>query len=176
MVLVLITQKDAPTTWRANCVQTSRRATTRHTRCTECSSSDTCPETSIQNPDISNTQEYFSSLVMASRAVQADLTMPVLESLGKVTVYIADELLENCRASYSVQFDGSKFARASSVGGQSSEVVQWRFWETGPSQLTPAPHAVGLQYYCKSQYYFLPSTEGKGCTNMTDRYSTTQGF
>lgn len=56
---------------------------------------------------------------MASRAVQADLTMQVLESLEKVTVYIADELLENCRASYSFQFDGSKYTRASSVGGQS---------------------------------------------------------
>ena len=70
---------------------------------------------------------------MASRAVQADLTMLVIKYLEKVTVYIVDELLENCRASYSVQFDESKFTRASSVGGQSSEVVQWRIGESGPS-------------------------------------------
>ena len=70
---------------------------------------------------------------MASRAVQADLTMLVIKYLEKVTVYIVDELLENCRVSYSVQFDGSKFTRASSVGGQSSEVVQWRIGESGPS-------------------------------------------
>ena len=70
---------------------------------------------------------------MASRAVQADLTMLVLTSLEKVTMYIADELLENCRVSYSVRFDGYKFPKASSVGGQSSEVVQWRIGESGPS-------------------------------------------
>ena len=118
MVLVLITQKDAPTTWRQTvCKHREGRLPQAHELYLMLFFH-TCLETIIQNPEISGTQEYFSSLVMASRAVQADLPMPVLESLEKVTVYIADELLENCRASYDVQFDGSKFARASSVGGQ----------------------------------------------------------
>ncbi|KAK7795149.1 hypothetical protein U0070_014373, partial [Myodes glareolus] len=103
----------------------------------------------------------FLFLGHGQQSVQADLTMPILESPEKVAMYIADEQLENCRASCSVQFDGPKFPRASSWSSGGSEKL-------GHSRFHQPLMLWGLQYYCKSQYYFLPSTEGKGCTNMTD--------
>ncbi|KAK7799765.1 hypothetical protein U0070_022631 [Myodes glareolus] len=110
---------------------------------------DKCPETSIENPEISSTQEYFSSSVMVSRAVQTDLTMPVLESLEKEQVVLVARALKW------------------SSGGSG---------KLGHPRFHQSLKLWGLQYYCKSQYYFLPSIEGKDCTNMTDRYSTTHDF
>ena len=48
-------------------------------------------------------------------------------------------------------------------------------WSSGGSEKVGHPrfHQLlmlwDLQYYCKSQYYFLPFTEGKGCLYQHDR-------